>query len=199
MSADARLEQILEEEGISTADGEPGFGGWLADVWARFQEEMFDEMLPGLGASAPWIAWFILAVAAVLALVILWQLVRFARAAGPRRARPEPVAVRLIPPPVEPTRTDVDEHLARGDAMGALRALWRWLSTVLEARGYARPAPDRTNRVLLGEVRRTAPTWGGHTTFARLTNVVDGHLYAGVPLDADAVRALMPVVDELAQ
>lgn len=199
MSADARLQQILEEEGISTTDGEPGFGGWLADVWARFQDEMFARMLPGLGASGPWIAWLILAIAAVLALVILWQLVRFARAAGPRRSRPEPVPIRPLLVPVAPTRADVDEHLARGDAMGALRALWRWLSSVLEARGYARPAPDRTNRELLGEVRRTAPTWGGLATFARLTNVVDGHLYAGVPLDADKVRALVPVVDELAR
>ena len=42
MSDDERLRQILAEEGLSTTTDEPGVGAWLADIWRRFQAELFE-------------------------------------------------------------------------------------------------------------------------------------------------------------
>ncbi len=197
--SDAALERILEEEGLETTTEGPAYASWLRDVSTRFFDEAWAKILPDLGTSAPWVAGVILAIAAILAVGILWQLYRFARAAGPRRSVATTVVLTVVPPRRAPARADVEALLAAGDAQAALATLWRWVAATLEARGLARAGIDRTNRELFGEVRRNAPGWTGLPTFGRLTNRMDALLYAGVPIDSTEVRALLPLADELTQ
>lgn len=193
-----RLARILEDEGLTTAEGNGGVTRWLGDVVDRALDDALGVSMPALAGSAPWIAGVVLVVAAVVVGVVLVRLVgvvRAGRRAG--RAGPTDVTVAIAGPAAPPSRGDIERHLAAGDAAGALRALWRWVAAHVEAHGYARPAPDRTNRELLAEVRRAAPAWERLPALARLTNAVDGLLYAGDRLDADAVRALLPLADEV--
>lgn len=193
-----RLAAILDAEELSTSTSAPGPAAWLGDVVDRALTEAFDASLPAMGASAPWIAGVVLAVAAVLAVgVAVALVVRLRRAplAMPAPADSAPLPVKAAPP----SALEVERLLGLGDAPGALRALWRWVAAGVEARGFAHPSPDRTNRELLAEVRRAAPGWERLPTFVRLTNAVDGHLYGGVALDTDAVRALVPLAEQVAR
>ncbi|MES2644029.1 MAG: DUF4129 domain-containing protein [Myxococcota bacterium] len=190
------LARILEAEGLSTSTSEPGAADWLAAVVERWLSEAFFSSLPALGASAPWIAGLILTIAALLAIALVVALIvgwkRRALTAGAA-----PHVVTLVTPAAPPSEHDIERLLNLGDAPGALRALWRWVAAGIEARGFAHPRPDRTNRELLAEVRRAAPGWERLPPFTRLTNAVDGHLYGGVPLDTAAVRALLPLAEQV--
>lgn len=193
-----RLARILEDEGLTTVDGDGGVTRWLGDVVDRALDDALGASLPALAGSAPGIAVLVMLVAGVVLAFVLVRLVGIVRAARRvARAGPAEVTTAIAGPAAPPSRGDIERHLAAGDPAGALRALWRWVAAHVEARGYARPAPDRTNRELLAEVRRAAPSWERLPALARLTNAVDGLLYAGDPLDADAVRALLPLADEV--
>lgn len=192
-----QLARILEAEQLSTSTSTPGPDGWLSDVVARGLREGFDASLPALGASAPWIAAIVLGLAALLAVAIIIGLVLGWRSRI-RHDAVTPAVSLLVTPAAPPSALDIEHLLGLGDAPGALRALWRWVAAGVEARGLAHPSPDRTNRELLGEVRRSAPGWERLASFTRLTNAVDGHLYGGVPLDIAAVRALLPLAQQVA-
>lgn len=194
----AQLARILEAEHLDTATSGPSATRWLSDVVDRGLEEAFDASLPAMGASAPWIALVVVAVSALLAVGVVGALVVGWR---PRAAPADvaPAVTALVTPAAPPSENEIERLLGLGDAPGALRALWRWVAAGIEARGFAHPRPDRTNRELLAEVRRSAPGWERLPTFARLTNAVDGHLYGGVPVDVAAVRALLPLAEQVAR
>ncbi|MDP2308116.1 MAG: DUF4129 domain-containing protein [Pseudomonadota bacterium] len=194
----ARLAEILDAEGIATSTSEPTATSWLSAVVDRGLREAFEASLPAMGASAPWLAGLVLGVSGLLATaVVVALLVGWRRRATGAGAAPEVTA--LVTPAAPPSSNDIERLLGLDDAPGALRALWRWVAAGIEARGFAHPSADRTNRELLAEVRRAAPGWERLPTFTRLTNAVDGHLYGGVPLDTAAVRALLPLAEQVAR
>ena len=191
----ARLAELAASESIPTGASEPTWREWVGDVVGRALDSVFKGSLPALGAAAPWIGGVVLLLALVVATLILTRVIATWRRVRPGKDGPVVRSVPIVRAPA--SRAEVTASLTRGDAAEALRALWWWVAGSVEARGYAHFVPDRTNQELLGEVRRAAPGWERLPALARLTNAVDGLLYAGLPLDVAAVERLLPTADEV--
>ena len=193
----ARLDALLDAEGLSTSTAAPSPLSWAGDVVERAGTELFDHAMPSFETGAG-VAVVVLGVAGALAVLLFGTLAwRLYRRRAPSAAAAAPGTAALAARPAPPSLAEVDARLAAGDAPGALHALWRWVAAGVEARGYAHPSPDRTNRELLAEVRRAAPGWERLPPFVQLTDAVDAHLYGGVPLDPAAVRALVPLARQV--
>jgi Domain of unknown function (DUF4129) len=191
------LEALLAERGLSTSTDEPRVTTWLRDVVERGVHELRIGLSPSLGDEALLVGGVVLAALAVLAAVLVVRLLRLLRNRPRTPAPAQPQAVLLPMPSSTPSREAIEARLLLGDGQGALRDLWRWVAAHVEALGLAHPAPDRTNRELLAEVRRADPRWERLPAFSSLTNAVDGLLYGGERCDADAVRRLLPLADKV--
>lgn len=190
----ARLVELAQAESIPSGGTEPGVTEWLSDVAQRALGELFEGSFPAIGAAAPWLAGIVLLLAAIVGALVVTRVVSTWRRVRKPDADPVPSPIVRSRPA---TREEVAARLGAQDAAGALRTLWRWVGESLEARGYARFVPDRTNQELLADVRRAAPGWERLPSFTRLTHAVDGLLFAGLPLDTDAVARLLPLADEV--
>jgi hypothetical protein len=169
---------------------------WLSAMFDALLARLLVGSAPALASYGWLVAGGVLLAVAVLTAAVVLYLVR------QRRRRPVGTADEaglrpLAPAESRPARADIDARLSAGDAAGALKLMWRFVAAHLEDAGLARPAPDRTNRELYAEVRRAAPDWAKLPALERLTRGVDVLLYGGARLDPDAVRALLPLADEL--
>ncbi|MCU0224386.1 MAG: hypothetical protein MUF27_10000 [Acidobacteria bacterium] len=193
----ALLRQVVQQERVATGE-DASVTEYLVYLRNRILERLVgrivgSDLFFALIRVLPWV------LLAVVALGIGWQLYYWAAGRIPSRGEQRDPQVEALTPEraVAELRAQLDDCLARGDGRGALGALWRLVATTLELRGLGRFAEERTNREFVETVRQAAPSWGRLSRLSDFARTTDRLLYGQHEVGPAAVRALLPVAEEL--
>jgi hypothetical protein len=184
------MERIAREEGLETrrSASVSAYAGHVFETlvqraWLGISDS------PALRRTSRIVIWGVALLAlALLAWAIAVPLYRIwqRRITAPAEV---PTSERELPRAVDPRR-EFAQASERGDAPGALRALWRWVVASLAERGTVPARGGATHREILDRVRRREPGWEGLTGLRELTRRSERWLYRGEPFDVDEVGAM---------
>lgn len=173
----------------------PPESSYLGEVARRFQRALLDALSAGarwLHVSPPVLRWIVAALAVLVAALLLWLLLTWARR-RPRAAAPAPVAAAMAPvPPLDAAgwRAELDRRLAEGRIPEALEALWWWLARSLAG---SQAEPDWTSRDLVARAHRDDLKGD---QLGALVRRLDAFAYGPRPPAPDDLRALLGRLEE---
>jgi hypothetical protein len=184
------MERIAQEEGLETRRS-ASISAYAGHVFETLVQRAWLGISdsPALRRTSRIVIWGVALIAlALIAWAIAVPLYRMwqRRIAAPAEV---PTSECELPQEVDPRR-EFARASERGDAPGALRALWRWVVASLADRGTIPGRDGATHREILEWARRREPGWEGLTALRELTRRSERWLYRGEPFGVDEVGAM---------
>jgi len=180
---------------------------WLSKLSADAMELLvrvlrwvfMNPMMERLYAQWPVLYWLLVAVLAALAILLIYHILTTIRSAfGPQRRKRRQLTAEPGPVAASPVRLRqrARKLAARGDFVGALRALYQACLRRLERQGYLRYHPWLTNGEYLRAIHSEPQL---QQLLTPLTTAVDRVTYGRQPLQATGYQELAAVADQLWQ
>lgn len=167
---------------------------WFAELRERIRTWFLERLADVFGSEAgPLIAWALVALVVLVAVVVLVRAFRGLRRGGDLATTP---AVTIVTPR-RPQEWLADARAARerGDRAEAVRCAYRAVVAFLAARGDLDEVPGRTVGEYRQQLAGTAPA--RVTSFARASDVFERVWYARRPATDDDVDRVLAVAGEL--